>query len=121
MGFPATTGAPYMDYLVTDRVVAPPRLKRCYSESLVYMPHCYFVNDYKQSHQDVLDARNLPSRQEVGLPEGKARRFDVGPLNGSSGEPGRTAYTTLHYPITDVMLAGPKGRVVGESGELDTG
>lgn len=71
MGFPATTGAACMDYLVTDRVVAPPPLKYCYSESLAYMPNCYFVNDYKQSHLDVLDEKNLPRRRDFGLPEDK--------------------------------------------------
>ena len=71
MGFPATTGATFIDYLVTDRVVAPPRLKGCYSEHLVYMPHCYFVNDYKRCHQDVLDPASLPSRSDFGLPEDK--------------------------------------------------
>mmetsp|Transcript_31787 Transcript_31787/g.59752 ORF Transcript_31787/g.59752 Transcript_31787/m.59752 type:complete len:980 (-) Transcript_31787:480-3419(-) len=71
MGFPATTGASFIDYLVTDRVVAPPHLKHCYSENLVYMPNCYFVNDYKQSHKEVLDEASLPTRAEFGLPEDK--------------------------------------------------
>jgi len=71
MGFPATTGAPFIDYLVTDRTVSPPHLNHCYSEKLLYMPHCYFVNDYKRCHQDVLDPKNLPSRSDFGLPEDK--------------------------------------------------
>ncbi|KAK3252722.1 hypothetical protein CYMTET_38002 [Cymbomonas tetramitiformis] len=69
MGFPATTGARFIDYLVLDRVVAPEHLRHCYSEKLVYMPHCYFVNDYKQAHLDVLDPSTRPSRTEFGLPE----------------------------------------------------
>lgn len=47
MGFPATTGAPFLPWLVNDAVVAPPELRHCYSEALALMPHCYFVNDYK--------------------------------------------------------------------------
>ena len=51
MGFPATTGASFLPYLITDRVVAPPETTRhCYSEHLAYMPNCYFVNDYKHAH-----------------------------------------------------------------------
>mmetsp|Transcript_2181 Transcript_2181/g.6511 ORF Transcript_2181/g.6511 Transcript_2181/m.6511 type:complete len:1397 (+) Transcript_2181:421-4611(+) len=70
MGFPATTGADFLPYLITDKVVAPPECRDCYSESLALMPHCYFVNDYKQAHLDVLDESRLPTRASVGLPEG---------------------------------------------------
>lgn len=40
------------------QVVAPPECRGCYSESLALMPHCYFVNDYKQ----VRPRRRLPCR-----------------------------------------------------------
>ncbi|KAL3130806.1 hypothetical protein ABBQ38_000142 [Trebouxia sp. C0009 RCD-2024] len=71
MGFPATTGASFLPYLITDRVVAPDNCQHCYSEHLAYMPNCYFVNDYKAAHQDVLDEANLPTRTENGLPENR--------------------------------------------------
>jgi protein O-GlcNAc transferase len=48
MGFPGTTGAAYIDYLVTDEFVSPSCYAHIYSEKLVHLPHCYFVNDYKQ-------------------------------------------------------------------------
>jgi protein O-GlcNAc transferase len=48
MGFPGTTGADYIDYLVTDEFVSPLKFSHIYSEKLVHLPHCYFVNDYKQ-------------------------------------------------------------------------
>jgi protein O-GlcNAc transferase len=48
MGFPGTTGAEYIDYLVTDELVSPTQYAHIYSEELVHLPHCYFVNDYKQ-------------------------------------------------------------------------
>eukprot|EP01025_Chloroclados_australasicus_P009187 TRINITY_DN13536_c0_g2_i1.p1 TRINITY_DN13536_c0_g2~~TRINITY_DN13536_c0_g2_i1.p1 ORF type:complete len:949 (-),score=123.37 TRINITY_DN13536_c0_g2_i1:1866-4712(-) len=69
MGFPATTGASFLPYLIIDPVVAPEHLRDCYSEHLALMPNCYFVNDYKQSHLDVLDESKLPKRAEFGLPE----------------------------------------------------
>ncbi|KAI8466334.1 MAG: TPR-like protein [Monoraphidium minutum] len=68
MGFPATTGAPFLPYLITDGVVAPRHLHHCYSESLALMPHCYFVNDYARCHRDVLDKATLPRRADFGLP-----------------------------------------------------
>jgi hypothetical protein len=64
-------GAPFLPYLITDKVVAPPSLHHCYSERLALMPNCYFVNDYKRCHLDVLDKRSLPSRSSFGLPEDK--------------------------------------------------
>lgn len=50
MGFPATTGASFLPYLITDKVVAPESCRHCYSECLAYMPNCYFVNDYLRAH-----------------------------------------------------------------------
>lgn len=67
MGFPATTGANFLPYLITDKVVAPESCKHCYSEQLAYMPNCYFVNDYKAAHMDVLDEANLPPRYHLTL------------------------------------------------------
>ncbi|KAG8649817.1 probable UDP-N-acetylglucosamine--peptide N-acetylglucosaminyltransferase SEC [Manihot esculenta] len=71
MGFPGTTGATYIDYLVTDEFVSPIRYSHIYSEKLVHMPHCYFVNDYKQKNLDVLDPTCQHKRSDYGLPEDK--------------------------------------------------
>ncbi|KAJ4721143.1 Tetratricopeptide repeat (TPR)-like superfamily protein [Melia azedarach] len=71
MGFPGTTGATYIDYLVTDEFVSPLRYAHIYSEKLVHLPHCYFVNDYKQKNLDVLDPKCQPKRSDYGLPEDK--------------------------------------------------
>lgn len=57
-----------LDFMQT---VCPPSSRCCYSESIAFMPHSYFANDYKQAHPEVLLPANLPSRAEVGLPEGK--------------------------------------------------
>ncbi|XP_016465675.2 putative UDP-N-acetylglucosamine--peptide N-acetylglucosaminyltransferase SEC [Nicotiana tabacum] len=71
MGFPGTTGANYIHYLVTDEFVSPTRYSHIYSEKLVHLPHCYFVNDYKQKNLDVLDPSCQPRRSDYGLPEDK--------------------------------------------------
>eukprot|EP00252_Welwitschia_mirabilis_P008351 TRINITY_DN2015_c0_g1_i1.p1 TRINITY_DN2015_c0_g1~~TRINITY_DN2015_c0_g1_i1.p1 ORF type:complete len:985 (+),score=144.77 TRINITY_DN2015_c0_g1_i1:551-3505(+) len=71
MGFPGTTGADYIHYLVTDEFVSPMRYAHIYSEKIVHMPHCYFVNDYKQKSRDVLDPSCQPKRSDYGLPEDK--------------------------------------------------
>ncbi|XP_039041109.1 probable UDP-N-acetylglucosamine--peptide N-acetylglucosaminyltransferase SEC isoform X2 [Hibiscus syriacus] len=71
MGFPGTTGASYIHYLVTDEFVSPLCFSHIYSEKLVHLPHCYFVNDYKQKNLDVLHPNCLPKRSDYGLPEDK--------------------------------------------------
>ncbi|ERN10036.1 hypothetical protein AMTRI_Chr06g194830 [Amborella trichopoda] len=71
MGFPGTTGATYIDYLVTDEFVSPTRFAHIYSEKLVHLPHCYFVNDYKQKNRDVLEPVCRHKRSDYGLPEDK--------------------------------------------------
>lgn len=71
MGFPGTTGATYIDYLVTDEFVSPSHFAHIYSEKLVHLPHCYFVNDYKQKNRDLLDPNWRLKRSDFGLPEDK--------------------------------------------------
>ena len=63
LGFPNTTGADFIDYLVTDAVTSPAGSERFYSEKLIYLPRAYLMYDNEQ----VVGA--TPSRAEVGLPE----------------------------------------------------
>lgn len=47
MGFCGTTGADYIDYIVTDEIASPPKIvDNYYSEKAIYMPNSYFLNDY---------------------------------------------------------------------------
>ena len=64
LGYPSTTGAPYMDYLIADRVVIPESHKQYYSEKIIYLPDCYQPNDLG-TRQD----RAAPARKKYGLPE----------------------------------------------------
>lgn len=47
LGYPGTSGASFMDYLITDEVTSPLELASQYSEKLAYMPHTYFIGDHK--------------------------------------------------------------------------
>ena len=64
LGFPATMGADYIDYLIADEWVIPAGSRRFYSESVVYLPDCFQCND---------DRRPLPCaaphRGSAGLPD----------------------------------------------------
>lgn len=64
LGQPATTGAPYIDYLIADAVAIPPEQRRHYTEQIVYLPDCYQVCDDRRTL-----ATPTPSRAEAGLPE----------------------------------------------------
>ena len=48
LGYPGTSGAPYMDYIITDSQTSPMRLAYQYSEKLAYMPNTFFIGDHKQ-------------------------------------------------------------------------
>ena len=48
LGYPGTSGAPFMDYIVTDKQTSPVTLASQYSEKLAYMPHTFFMGDHKQ-------------------------------------------------------------------------
>jgi len=63
LGYPASTGHGLNDYAVVDRIVAPPEHAGDYGEKLVWMPHSYQVNDYRQPI-----AEDTPTRTALGLP-----------------------------------------------------
>jgi len=63
LGFPGSTGAPFFDYVVVDRVVMPAGEERFFSEQPIVMPHSYQVNDSTQP----ISAKPF-SRAEFGLP-----------------------------------------------------
>lgn len=64
LGYPGTTGAPYLDYILADEFVIPPQLREFYSEQVVYLPDTFQANDDRRPRAD-----NPPSRSEAGLPE----------------------------------------------------
>ena len=64
LGFPGTMGAPYMDYIIADRVVIPEANAGHYTEKVVYLPHTYQPNDHMRRA-----AERMPTRAEAGLPE----------------------------------------------------
>lgn len=64
LGFPATLGAPYMDYIIADRTVIPEEDLPFYDEQVVWLPHSYQVNDRKRAISP-----DVPDRAALGLPE----------------------------------------------------
>lgn len=63
LGFPATTGAEYIDYLIADSTVIPDGAENSYAEHIVRLPHSYLPFDDRQPISE-----RVPSRLEAGLP-----------------------------------------------------
>jgi predicted O-linked N-acetylglucosamine transferase (SPINDLY family) len=63
LGYPATMGADFIDYIIVDEAVVPKSQQPFFLERLVHLPDCYQVNDSKREI-----AAAAPSRADCGLP-----------------------------------------------------
>ncbi|WP_245986196.1 glycosyltransferase [Azospirillum thermophilum] len=63
LGYPGTMGAPFIDHVIADPVVAPPWLQPAFSERIVALPDCYQPNDRSRP------IGTTPPRSACGLPE----------------------------------------------------
>jgi protein O-GlcNAc transferase len=61
IGYPGTLAAPFVDYLLADRIVVPDAHAADYAEALVRLPVCYQPNDRTRR------AAASPSRADLGL------------------------------------------------------
>lgn len=48
LGYPGTSGANFMDYIITDEISCPKLASIDFSENFAYMPNTYFIGDHKQ-------------------------------------------------------------------------
>src|SRR5208337_4301692 len=64
LGYPGTSGAGYLDYIIADQFVVPPGAEQFYSEKIVYLPDSFQANDRKRPLPS-----GAPTRAELGLPE----------------------------------------------------
>jgi predicted O-linked N-acetylglucosamine transferase (SPINDLY family) len=62
LGYPGTSGADFIDYVIGDKTVLPFDQQPFYTEKIVHLPDSYQVNDSKRPISVV------PNRSEVGLP-----------------------------------------------------
>jgi predicted O-linked N-acetylglucosamine transferase (SPINDLY family) len=63
LGYLGTLGAPWYDYVITDRIATPKDQQAFFSERFLYMPHCCTPSDTRRA-----GAAPAPSREACGLP-----------------------------------------------------
>lgn len=63
LGYPGSTGASCMDYVLADACLVPEGDEAFYAEKVVRLPHSYQVNDMRRA-----PAQRVPTRAEQGLP-----------------------------------------------------
>lgn len=71
LGYPASMGATFIDYIVGDAIVTPPEHTPFYAEQIVTLPHCYQPN-----------APGLRSIAPMGVDRASARHAAGLPANG---------------------------------------
>lgn len=64
LGYPATMGADFIDYVVADDFILPMDQQPFFDERIVHLPGCYQPNDTKRE----ISGRT-PTRAECGLPD----------------------------------------------------
>jgi predicted O-linked N-acetylglucosamine transferase (SPINDLY family) len=64
MAFSGTMAAPWVDYVIADRIILPSASRRHYTEAPVYMPECFFIGNDAVPISDT-----VPPRESEGLPE----------------------------------------------------
>ena len=69
LGFPGVIGASFVDFNVADPTVVPPAdLQPFQPESVVYMPHCYQINSFRELYQSRKQGVTW-QRKDFGLPD----------------------------------------------------
>lgn len=63
LGYPGTSGASFMDYIMTDATTSPIEMADQYSEKLAYMPKTFFVGDHRQMFQHMQNKAILVSKE----------------------------------------------------------
>ncbi len=64
LGYPGTTGASFIDYMIADPVVLPEAHRPYYAEKIITLPDSYQANDDGRAIAD-----RVYARAELGLPE----------------------------------------------------
>jgi protein O-GlcNAc transferase len=70
LGYPATMGADWIDYIIADSTIIPAENFGHYSEQVVWLPDTFQPNAYQLDHNKSTISTPSPTRAACDLPEG---------------------------------------------------
>ncbi|XP_043286576.1 UDP-N-acetylglucosamine--peptide N-acetylglucosaminyltransferase 110 kDa subunit [Venturia canescens] len=106
LGYPGTSGASFMDYLITDEVTSPLELAPQYSEKLAYMPNTYFIGDHRQMFPHLKERLILTDKLSI---KGKVAD-NVAVINATDLSP--MIENTMVKEIREIVVADSKNKPV---------
>ena len=67
LGYPSTTGADCIDYIIGDKVLIPKENQKDYSEKIIYLPNSFLVVTIlqKKYQKKILQEKNLVYQKKV--------------------------------------------------------
>ncbi|CAD6188370.1 unnamed protein product [Caenorhabditis auriculariae] len=101
LGYPGTSGASFMDYLITDAVTSPLRLAHAYNEKLAYMPHTFFIGDHAQM------LKHLTERVIVREKSAQSDKDTIAVMNSTNLEPLLSKADVKPYVRETEVVCGP--------------
>ena len=104
LGYPGTTAAAYMDYLIGDPTVVSPELQQYYTEKIVYLPDSFLPNDSTRVVADTVYSReqlNLPKNGFVFCCFNNAYKINPAVFDGWTRILGRTMDSVLWLAQTN--------------------
>ena len=66
LGYPGTSGASFMDYIITDAVTSPIDLADQYSEKLAYMRNTFFIGDHMHMFPHMMQRAIVETKNAKG-------------------------------------------------------
>jgi len=66
LGYPGTSGTKIIDYIIADKTLIPEKMKKFYSEKIIYLPNSYQPNEFEKK----ISNKKL-SKKDFGLPDDK--------------------------------------------------
>lgn len=101
LGYPGTSGASFMDYIITDAVTSPKELAYQYSEKLSYMPFTYFIGDHKQMFPHLKERIIVCDKQQSSVADNVAviNATDLSPLVENTDVKEIKEVVNAHKPV----------------------
>ncbi|XP_050543771.1 UDP-N-acetylglucosamine--peptide N-acetylglucosaminyltransferase 110 kDa subunit-like [Daktulosphaira vitifoliae] len=76
LGYPSTSGAPFMDYFISDVICSPQELLHFYTEKVVYLNRSVYTGDHKQIFNNLNSRIITDVRADVQLSTSSLNNFN---------------------------------------------